>query len=326
MSPSSPLNFSRFSADEFATHFATKIDKIRAATASAPSPVIDLRTVAEKIWSFDPVTTDEITRLLSRSPAKHCLLDPVPTWLLKRASDILAPVLSVMCNASMQSGKFPDIHKQATVFPRLKKPTLDAYDANSYRPISNLSFVSKLVERAVATRLVKHAENNKLFPNRQSAYRRHHSTETAVVCVMNDIIRSIDRGEITALVLLDLTAAFDTVDHQTLIDVLHRRFAIDGVPLSWFESYLTNRMQSFTVDGVKSVPNKVSCGVPQGSVLGPLEFIAYTEEVTMVFCRNQVSRHLIADDKQIYHSCLIEQIYSVRKILGDCVLDIRDCC
>ena len=117
------------------------------------------------------------------------------------------------------------------MFPRLKKPTLDADDANSYRPIFNLRFVSKLVERAVATRLVKHAENNKLFPNRQSAYRRHHSTETAVVCVMNDIIRSIDRGEITALVLLDLSAAFDTVDHPTLIDVLHRRFAIDGVPL-----------------------------------------------------------------------------------------------
>src|SRR5208282_6645903 len=116
--------------------------------------VIDMRTVAEKLSSFEPVTTDEITRLLSRSPAKHCLLDPVPTWLLKRSSDILAPVLSVMCNASMQSGKFPDTHKQATVFPKLKKPMLDADDANSYRPISNLSFVSKLVERAVATILV----------------------------------------------------------------------------------------------------------------------------------------------------------------------------
>ena len=124
MSPPSPLNLSRFSADEFATHFATKIDKIRASTATAPSPVIDMRTVAEKLTSFEPVTTDEITRLLSRSPAKHCLLDPVPTWLLKRASDILAPVLSVMCNASMQSGKFPDTHKQATVFPRLKSQLL----------------------------------------------------------------------------------------------------------------------------------------------------------------------------------------------------------
>ena len=94
---------------------------------------------------------------------------------------------------------------------------------------------------------------------------------------MNDIIRSIDRGEVTALVLLDLSAAFDTVDHRTLLDVLHRRFAVEGIPLLWFTSYLTNRSQSFSVDGVQSKSIGVDCSVPQGSVLGPLEFISYTE-------------------------------------------------
>ena len=89
---------------------------------------------------------------------------------------------------------FPDFHKHAVVFPRLKKPSLDVNDLNSYRPISNLSFVSKLVERVAACRFVDHAEQNKLFPVKQSAYRRHHSTESAVVKVMNDIIRSIDDG------------------------------------------------------------------------------------------------------------------------------------
>jgi len=170
---------------------------------------------------------------------------------VKRASDALAPVLSEMCNASLQSGDLPETQKSALVFPRLKKPTLDAEDPNSYRPISNLSFNSKFVERVVATRFTAHAERYRLFPSNHSAYRRHHNTETAVVSVMNDIIRAMDRGEVTALVLLDLSAAFDTVDHCTLLDVLHRPFAVEGIPLLWFNSYLTNlfrRRRSVKVD------------------------------------------------------------------------------
>ena len=106
--------------------------------------------------------------------------------------------------------------KLAIVAPRLKKPTLDADDVNSYRPISNLSFASKLVERVVASRYREYAERQELFPAQQSAYRRYHSPETAVVCVVNDIIRATDNGKVSGLVLLDLT-----VDHPTLLNVLH---------------------------------------------------------------------------------------------------------
>jgi len=231
-----------------------------------------------------------------------------------------------MCNASLQSGNLPVTQKSAIVFPRLKKPTLDADDANSYRPISNLSFASKFVERVVASRFLYHAEGNKLFPSNQSAYRRYHNTETAVLSVMNDIIRAIDRGEITALVLLDLSAAFDTVDHQTMLDVLHHRFSIEAVPLLWFESYLSNRTQSFCVNGIQSSALRVDCSVPQGSVLGPLEFISYTEDVVEVFRRNLVRHHLFADDKQIYRSGSISDIDSIRQRLSCCILEVRDWC
>jgi len=142
---------------------------------------------------------------------------------VKRASDGLTPVLTEICNASLQSGDLPETQKWTLGFPRLKKPMLDSEDANSYRPISNLSFTSKFVERVVATRFTAHAERCRLFPSNQSAYCWHHNMETAVVSVMNDIIRAIDRGEVIALVLLDLSAAFDTVEHCTLLDVLHRR-------------------------------------------------------------------------------------------------------
>jgi len=127
----------------------------------------------------------------------------VPTWLVKRIAVILSPVLSLMCNAS----QFPDSHKHAVVFPRLKKPLLDSDDLNSYWPISNLSFISKLGESVVARRFINHAECNKLFPVKQSAYRQQHSTEFAVVSVMNDIIGPL-MITVVPLVLLDLSAAF----------------------------------------------------------------------------------------------------------------------
>ena len=111
---------------------------------------------------------------------------------------------------------------------------------------------------------------------------------------MNDIICAIDRGEVTALVLLDLSATFDTVDHSTLLDILHHRFAVEGKPLLWFKSYLTNRSQSFSVEGIQSKSIVVDCSVPQGSVLGPLEFISYTEDVVEIFIRHLVRHHLFA--------------------------------
>src|SRR5664279_3496894 len=322
MSPPPQRLSCRLSADDFATHFSSKVENIRASTSAAPTPSIDYRFAAP-LSTFAPVTADEITRLLSRTPAKHCQLDPVPTWLVKRAVEVLAPVFGVMCNASLRSGKFPDSQKHAIVFPRLKKSTLDADDVNSYRPISNLSFASKLVERVVASRFTAHAEHNKLFPLRQSAYRRHHSTESAVVSVMNDIFRVIDDGDVAGMVLLDLSAAFDTVDHKTLLDVLQQRFAVSDIPLTWFSSYLTSRTQSVSVNDIQSASSLVACSVPKGSVLGPLAFIAYTDDVVEIFRRNCVRHHLFADDKQVYTATTILNINRARQRLLGCILHNR---
>ena len=125
---------------------------------------------------------------------------------------------------SLLSGEVAVNSKRALVSPRLKKPSLDPDDAKSYRPISNVCFLSKLVERAVTTRFTKHVEDNKLFPDNQSAYRRFHSTEIAVLLVFNYLVRAIDNGKVSALVLLDMSAAFDTVDHDVLLTVLNTRF------------------------------------------------------------------------------------------------------
>ena len=155
----------------------------------------------------------------------------------------------------------------------LKKPSLNP-DDNSFSPISNLTFLSKIIERIATKQLILHADQNELFPARQSAYRRFHSTESAVLVVHNDIIRVIDEGHVVALALLDLSSAFDTVDHPTLLSILQSRFSVTGQPLDWFRSSLTGRTQVFTTHSGHILPVSLISGVPQGSRLGPAQFIS----------------------------------------------------
>jgi len=189
------------------------------------------------------VTADEVVKILQKSPAKQCKLDPVPIWLVKRASHVLAPIIAAVCNASFQQLIFPCRCKSAIVRPLLKKRTADINYPASYRPISNLSFLSKVVEKVVDGRLWEHIKRHRLLSVRQSAYHPFHSTETAVISIHNDMIGVVDQGDIGALVLLDLSAAFDTVDHSLLMDVLRRRFGFDGSALSWVAEFLSNRRQ-----------------------------------------------------------------------------------
>ena len=154
---------------------------------------------------------DQVLSMKRDAPSKQCALDPAPMWLVKRKSDILGPVITDMVHLSFDHGRFPDSQKHAIVVPRIKKPSLDPTDMKSYRPVSNITFISKFVERIAASRFNSHAGLFKLLPACQSAYRRFHSTETAVAIVHNNSVRTTDLGQVSALVLLDLSAAFDTV-------------------------------------------------------------------------------------------------------------------
>jgi len=165
--------------------------------------------------SFAAVTREEIHQLVLGAPCKTCELDPVPTaWLVKRPVDLLAPVVADICNASLQSGYFPASQKQVRVSARLKKPSLDPDDLNSFRPIPNLTFLSKIVERTAARQFVRHADDNHLLPPRQSVYRLFQSTESALLAVYYDTVQVIDAGHVVELTLLDLSSAFDSVDHS----------------------------------------------------------------------------------------------------------------
>src|SRR6218665_2065463 len=149
--------------------------------------------------------------------------------------------------------------------------TLPPCELSSYRPTSNLSFLSKLLEHVVSVQLTGYLSSACLLPMHQSAYHRFHSTETDLLKVMTDITEAIDAGDYA---LLDLFAAFDTVDHDVLAERLSRTYGIRSTVLDWLRSYLCDCQQTILFDGVFSTVRSLSCGVPQGSVLGPLWFLA----------------------------------------------------
>ena len=161
--------------------------------------------------------------------------------------------------------------KSAIINPLLKKLNLALLQKN-YQPVSNLKYLSKLIERVIAQKLNEHLTRNDIFEPMQSAYRKAHSTETALVRIQNDILRTTDNKEVTILLLVDLSAAFDTVNHAILINRLEKSVGIKGNALKWFVSYLNGRRQCVMINYASSQFADIRFGVPQGSVLGPSLF------------------------------------------------------
>jgi len=200
----------------------------------------------------------------------------------------------------MASGTVPSELKSALVTPLLKKASLNQEDLKNYRPVSNLPYVSKVLERVVATRFIDHCTNNNLMNYYQSAYRSFHSTETALLKVQNDLAQAVDQHGAAVLVLLDLSAAFDTIDHHILLTTLDNHFGVTGTAKAWFSSYLSNRYQKVKVPGATSPAKELAYGVPQGSVLGPILFTAYTKPLSAEISAHELDHHLYADDSQLW--------------------------
>ena len=174
---------------------------------------------------------------------KSCILDPLPATLLKQHFDLLLPIILKIVNLSLESGHFPSSLKTAVLSPLLKKANLDHEVLANYRPISNLKVISKIIEKVVAVGLQKYLEVNQLNEPLQSVYKPFYSCETALVRVHNDIFVALDKRHCVMLLLLDLSTAFDTVDHDILLTRLLSNYSISGIALEWFRSYLTNRSQ-----------------------------------------------------------------------------------
>ncbi len=262
-------------AQDFANFFDSKIEKIYQHLNSIDDTEQHSLPEPEShslLWSFTVITEKDILKIIAKSPIKFCQLDPIPAAVFKEVYIPLIPELTALVNLSLKSGTMPSDMEVALINPILKKPQLDKEVLSNYRPVSNLTYVSKLIERVIAKQLVDHLESNNLAEIFQSAYKQYHSTETALTFVTNDILTALDQKQAVLLVLLDLSAAFDTVDHRVLLRRLEVRVSLRDVALQWMESYLTHRHQHVSVGGGKSSSQELKWGVPQGSVLGPILF------------------------------------------------------
>ena len=212
------------------------------------------RGFTSELSSFNTPPMEVIKQIITDASPKSCDLDPAPTWLVVESVDELLPILSRIITTSLQSSTVPDKFKIGYISPLIKKPGLNSESLHNYRPVQHLSFVSKVIERVVAQQLTSHMRENNLHEQMQSAYRQNHSTETALLKVHSDILSAVDNGCVVVLVLLDLTAAFDTIDHAILLSRLRHRFGVTGAALDWLRSYLANRKQLVRIGSDNSSP------------------------------------------------------------------------
>ncbi|XP_072033035.1 uncharacterized protein [Amphiura filiformis] len=313
-------------ADQFADYFHTKISTLRHrlncshTTSSAPTPDATCCTSFE---TFQPVSEDEVLDVIKQSHITSCLLDPLPSCIFKESIPELLPMLTKVVNHSLASGYFPATLKHAVVSPLLKKAKLDRDDLSNYRPISNLKFLGKLIERIVISQLQVYLREHNLIATMQSAYRQNHGTETALVRVQNDILCALDKGKEAFLVLLDFSCAFDTIDHQLLLQRFATRYGINGTALTWIKSYLECRTQYVAVNGCISKKVTLDCGVPQGSVAGPLMFILYSAPLPDIITSYGISTVAYADDTQLYITFKPEDREHAIRVLEKCIAEVR---
>lgn len=248
---------------------------------------------------FCPLTDSDVLKLVNSQNKTSCSLDPFNISKVPEILPLLIPIFTKIINACFTLGVFPSSEKIALVRPLLKKSSLDPNDLKNYRPISNLTFLSKLIEKALLNQLIPHFNNNKCISDFQSAYRQHHSTETALCRIYNDLLLNIQNSKASLLILLDLSAAFDTIDHNLLLKDLEDT-GINGRALLLLESYVKHRHQKVALKDSTSNPLELRFGVPQGSVLGPVLFSLYSSKLSKIMAAHGVNYHLYADDTQIY--------------------------
>ena len=284
-------------AEEF-NNFFTNLgpDLAKQIQPSASNPLEFLKDTYSNSMFFQPTTAEEISDIISSlknsSSAGH---DNIPTKLIKICSNELVGVLAHINNESLVEGVFPDSLKIARVIPIHKNG--DTKLVSNYRPISLLSAFSKIAEKIVYTRLEKYLSAHSILHKNQFGFRSKHSTCMALLELIDKLSVSIDSRDVTVGVFIDLAKAFDTVDHRILLAKL-QHYGIRGSVHRWFQSYLSNREQYVTIDNHSSAMAEITCGVPQGSVLGPILFLLFINDL------NYVSKLLriimFADDTNLF--------------------------
>lgn len=304
-------------ANQFIDYFVEKIKKIRSSLCSSSSNTHTSNFSGDTLAQFKPATSDEVLKIVMSFGVKCSPEDPVPVYLLKENLPTFIPIWLEIVNMSLESGSM-DCLKDAILIPLIKQldATTDTENFKNYRPVSNLVFISKLIERIVSDRLESHMIANNLHLEYQYGYKKDHSTESLLLKLVNDLFEIFDKQLPAVLLLLDLSAAFDTVDQKKLLNQLKNDIGIVGMAHKWFESFLVNRSQKVKIGACFSDSTSLDFGVPQGTVLGPRLFNIYLRPLYKYIESINVKIFGYSDDHQtikaflpsLQHQALIKDI------------------
>ena len=334
------INDIPFTPEDFSNYFTSKIIDIRSKVEinmtklsnNNPYTYEQPLTDCTQLSKFRCPTDDDISTLIKQTNSSS-ILDPVPTTVLKTINNFITPIIPKLLTDCIKTNTIPLYFKQASITPRIKKSNMDINVLSNFRPISQLPTLAKIFERIIIKQLINHLNSNSLFDKYQSGYRKLYSTETALLYVNDNLLHNIDNNTPTQVILLDLSSAFDTIDHNILLNRL-KLLNINNDALNLLKDivlyiyiyiyiyihivnvYITNRTYNIKLKSIS--PNKpLLFGVPQGTVLGPLLYSLYITPISRIFLNYpEIIYHLYADD------IIISPINNSR--LNNCIIDLRN--
>ena len=311
-------------AEDFAKFFMNKIQTIRDNLADHPLYKPEPTNIL-KFDTFKKLSEEDVRKLISKMKTKSCELDVLPTHILKEILDHLLPTITKIINMSLTQGIFINKWKNALVSPLLKKKGMELI-LKSYRLVSNLSFLSKVVESMALDQMNNHCEHHNIIPDYQLAYRANYSCETALVMLVNDVLWFYENQEAMQIIAINLSAAFDMLDQDLLLSVLQKRVGINGNAFNWCESYLRPRTCQVNIGKAYSTKKNLTFSVPQGSCPGPWYYLVYASTLQCVV-EKPITINGCANDHILKDKFKINDVMDKRRCkenLEKCIVNVKN--
>ena len=311
--PSYPtINSNENLAENFAQFFKSEIQKLyQQLFENTKSKCTDLNNSVSptiEMTNFVPVSEESVKTIILNMHNKTCSLDVIPTWMLKKVVNSFIPILHFIINLSLSESHVPSCLKHSIITPVLKKSNLNTNEYKSFRPVSNLSFVSKLIKKCVYFQIQSYLKyciiiffvNSNLLTILVTAVKQPLPAFTMIYSGDCYDCKQHQSNLHNSLMLLDLSAAFDILNHNQLLFVIRNTYGLNHKVLEWLHSYLDSRTFSVIAAGSQSQVHNLDVGVPQGSILGPLLFILFTKDLQDVITVHNMHFHFYADDTQVF--------------------------